>query len=97
MKSQIYTFNIDIDTILKKLCDDAIEHAAIKCLEVSQDSDIRVATTIRIDPSVKVFYESLASQMGISLQAIITIVLTGLVNAQTNEILSRGQEKPKRD
>jgi hypothetical protein len=44
-----------------------------------------VATTIRLDPEIRRYYEDAANELGLSLQAMIKIALTGLMKVSQNE------------
>ena len=45
-----------------------------------------VPTTIRLEPDIRRYYEDIAKELGISLQAIIKIALTGLMKVSQNEV-----------
>ena len=82
MHNTIHTFNLNIEDILDRLSIEATEHAAKKLLESDSQTTAKTTTTIRLSHSTKAYYEALAEYMGISLQAMITVVLTGLAKDQ---------------
>lgn len=78
--------NVSVERVLQRLSAAAIIKA-IDAHKIACDggSTELTTTTIRLKQPVKEFYEALADEMGISLQAAITIMLTTMVNCQLDD------------
>jgi hypothetical protein len=94
MKNVTHTFNLSVEHVLSKISLDATASALKAYQDVTDEQQDNISTTIRLKYPVKKFYETLADEMGISLQAMITVALTTLIK---NQLLMITEEKPRDD
>jgi hypothetical protein len=76
---------VRLDAVLNSLTTAALKKAAAVACDVDGFDAVEKPTSLRLTRRTLAFYEALASQLGISRNSIITMVLDHLMNTATPE------------
>lgn len=77
--------NISVEAALKKLTDDALTKAMAAYKQAPDHSSQRLTTTVRLEEPVKEFYSVLAVEMGVSMQALLAMMLKAMIQGQQGQ------------
>jgi DNA-binding transcriptional ArsR family regulator len=78
-----FVAEVSIEDAMSAMTDSAMSKA-LKAYNETEAVEKLVPTTLRLSNDVEAYYKTLASEMGISAQALMTIILTGNVKVQAD-------------